>query len=407
MSFHSKLVQREIGAAFKADREFAIGSKDRTEIPIVLIPRKHFFPKFMLGVPSGPFVLYQKWNADQGILEPGLKRLWNPWYRISHIVTKSVISYNAPAKNCPTSDNIMVHVDLSLTFQIGPDEEAAKKFVYSLGAYRLDELLSAEAEEAIRGLVYSVTHDKVDDLREDFAQGMLSTLNSKINCYGVRIINVKITDVVLPQQLQDRLESTTAFKTRLGEEEKNHENRVHVLQDEATKGLETILKSNARKIQMLKAEQSRYSLERREMEEKARGEAKIQEMKATYMAVIEKKSVAGNETVEVLNVQRNAEALIKNAELESLKIMIQAKQQAATMIVDSEALIDVAESKAGSMITSAKAEAGGAKALSEKRRYELEWSRLAVLKKIAGQGRRFITGKVGEELLSDLVPMSK
>ena len=68
----------------------------------------------------------------------------------------------------------MVNVDLSLAFRIGPDAEAARKFVYRLGAHRFDELLSAETEEAIRGLVYSVTHDKVNDLREEFAVGMLS-----------------------------------------------------------------------------------------------------------------------------------------------------------------------------------------------------------------------------------------
>jgi len=276
-----------------------------------------------------------------------------------------------------------------------------------LGAYRLDELLSAETEEAIRALVYSVTHDKVDDLREEFAQGMLKTLNSKINRYGVRIFHVKITDVILPRELQDRLEKTTAFKTKLGEEEKNHENRVRVLEDEAAKGLETIRKSNAREIQKLRAEQNRYCLERQDMEDKARGTAKIQEVESNMVADLEKKKVAGTETVEVLIAQRKAEALIKNAELESLKIMIKAQQEADTMIVESEALINVAESKANSMISKAQAEAAGAEALTEKRRYELEWSRLAILKQIAGEGRRFITGKTGETLLSDLVLASK
>ena len=73
----------------------------------------------------------------------------------------------------------MVNVDLSLTFRIGPDIDAARNFVYRLGAHRFDELLSAETEESIRGLVYSVTHDKVNDLREEFALGMVSTLNAK------------------------------------------------------------------------------------------------------------------------------------------------------------------------------------------------------------------------------------
>ncbi len=65
----------------------------------------------------------------------------------------------------------MVNIDLSLTFNIGPDAEAAKDFVYKLGPARLNEYLKAQSEEAIRGLVFSVTHDQVNDLREEFAQG--------------------------------------------------------------------------------------------------------------------------------------------------------------------------------------------------------------------------------------------
>ena len=91
----------------------------------------------------------------------------------------------------------MVNVDLSLTFRIGPDADAATNFIYKLGAHRFDELIGAETEEAIRGLVYSVTHDKVADLREEFAVGMLKTLNSKINMYGVQIMNVKVSTLFL------------------------------------------------------------------------------------------------------------------------------------------------------------------------------------------------------------------
>ena len=50
---------------------------------------------------------------------------------------------------------------MSLTIQIGPDDDAAYKFVYHLGAPNLDNLLSAQTDEAIRGLVYSVPYKKV------------------------------------------------------------------------------------------------------------------------------------------------------------------------------------------------------------------------------------------------------
>jgi len=36
----------------------------------------------------------------------------------------AAITYNAPAQQCPTADNVMVDVDLSLTFVIGPDAGA-------------------------------------------------------------------------------------------------------------------------------------------------------------------------------------------------------------------------------------------------------------------------------------------
>eukprot|EP00978_Attheya_sp_CCMP212_P044827 scaffold324068_cov30-Attheya_sp.AAC.1 len=103
-----------------------------------------------------------------GALPPSVIWFWPAWKRISHIITRATFTYNAPAQNCPTADNVMVNVDLSLTFRIGPDVDVAQAFVYLLGAHRFDELLSAEAEEAIRGLVYSVTHNKVNDLREEF-----------------------------------------------------------------------------------------------------------------------------------------------------------------------------------------------------------------------------------------------
>merc|ERR1711988_1294412 len=104
----------------------------------------------------------------------------------------------APSRSVPTADNVMVDINLSLTFAIGPSFDDAVAFVYLLGCTRFDEFLAAEVEEGIRGLVYSVTHDRVNDLREEFAQGMLAGLAKKFLPFGVQIRNVKITEVKLP-----------------------------------------------------------------------------------------------------------------------------------------------------------------------------------------------------------------
>ena len=65
-----------------------------------------------------------------------------------------------------------------------------------------------------------MTYDRVNDLRSDFAADMLRILQSKLTVMGVDVLNVKITDVALPQELQARLESTTSFGTRIAEQEK-------------------------------------------------------------------------------------------------------------------------------------------------------------------------------------------
>jgi hypothetical protein len=53
---------------------------------------------------------------------------------------------------------------------------------------------SAQTDEAIRGLVRGVPAMRVLDLREEFASGMLRGLNSKINQFGVVILNVKVSE---------------------------------------------------------------------------------------------------------------------------------------------------------------------------------------------------------------------
>lgn len=360
----------------------------------------------MVSVPSGPFILWQKWNKDQGNLAPGVRWIW-PWYNtISHIITRATVTYNAPAKNCPTADNIMVNVDLSLTFRIGPDIDAAKNFVYRLGAYRLDALLSCITEESIRGLVYSVTHDKVNDLREDFALGMLSTLNQKTAPYGIQILNVKITEVVLPVDLWKRLERTTAFKTKLGEQEKTHENRVKVMNDAHMTDLQTIEKENARKIQNIKAEQQRFEIERRENEDRALGAARVQEVQASSNAEVAMRKALGDEKARKIEARQIAEAVLKRTEIECDKMKIDGQQDARVTVKASEAQLKVAESNAQAILAQAEAEEAGAKNISEKRRYDLEWKRIEVLKGFASsKGRKLlISGTKGKEVMKDLIP---
>ena len=70
---HSKLVQRNIFSPSSADREFSrvIHRDDGSaEIPIVLVPRSPYLFYLYLTIPSGSFMLWQKWHRDMGQLSP-------------------------------------------------------------------------------------------------------------------------------------------------------------------------------------------------------------------------------------------------------------------------------------------------------------------------------------------------
>ena len=195
----------------KANRMFVERGRDGKEACIVVQPVAAlccpyefaicWFSPF-ISVPSGPVVLYQNWGKNAGRLSPGCKPCWPGWRRISHLVSLQLVTYNHAPKKCPTRDHVFVDLDLSVTLKV--NKEQVSKFVFEMGAERLDAYLSFQVEESIRGLVYDVTHDRVNDMRGEFAEDMLAVLQTKVERFGVDIKAVKITNVALPNILQER-----------------------------------------------------------------------------------------------------------------------------------------------------------------------------------------------------------
>jgi len=400
---HSHCVQTGISSPEQAGSAF--NRQHPTEICLVAVPdHTSCCCSAYLNIPSGYFVLYQRWYKNQGPLDPGVKMCWPFWYRVSHVVNAATITYTAPSAQVPTADNVMVDINLSLTFSIGPGAEAAEAFVFTLGTTRFDEFLSNEVEEGIRGLVYSVTHDRVNDLREEFAQGMLASLSRKFLPFGVQIKNVKITDVALPPVLAQNLEQTTTFRTRIDEIAKKHGNSIRVLQDEAAQQLEAIVRNNARRKQDLLSQCQKYEIEHKEIIDEIVGTTRVTEIETQSKMDVLIASAKGNLAVATAEGQKEAEEIVKKAQISADKKRVEVDQRAAVIVLDSEATLRAAENNAQALIVSAEAENTAAPVLEVKRKYELEWERLAVLQQLASKGRRFVSGETGAALLKEMVP---
>merc|ERR1719230_2311125 len=336
-----------------------------------------------VSIPSGFFVLYQRWYKNQGSLDPGFKCCWPFWFRVSHVVNAATITYSAPSRQVPTADNVMVDINLSLTFRIEKNREDAESFVYLLGCTRFDEFLAAEVEEGIRGLVYSVTHDRVNDLREEFAQNMLASLSAKFRPFGVQIKNVKVTETRLPPHLARTLEDTTTFRTKISEKAKTHENRIRVLQDEASQELEQVIRTNSRRKQDLLAQCTRYEIEHKEIIDEMVGQARVQEMEAKSKMDVLVTQAKGNLEVATAEGEKEAEEIRRKMQIKCEERRIKVEQVANSVVLASESVLRASENNSKALVASAESENNSTAGLETKRKYELEWERLKIMEIIA------------------------
>ncbi|KDO30225.1 hypothetical protein SPRG_22148 [Saprolegnia parasitica CBS 223.65] len=397
----SIVVQTTIRKHMHAEHAFNAKTKDGS-IPLVLVPKYPHLLDVFVHIPSGMWVLYQKWNAHAGILEPGLKMFWPAYYRVSHIITKHAVTYSAPVQRCATSDNVMIDIDISINFQVGPTADDAVKFVYMLGAQRFNELISQITEEAIRGLVHSVRHDQVHDLREEFASGMKKDLNQKVGAYGVIVHNVKVTNVELPDKLSKTLEHTTAFKTKMEEQEKKQENDMRILINEETQLLTAIQKENDRKVKDLVALQERELIRRQKLRFDA--EAKMEVLCIDQRSICEAKVLraAGQKDIAAAAASAMATKLRNDAMVTLVKTQREYEQTVKAEDVKQEARIDAALKAAEGLRAAANTEGKAAPLLAAKRTFDYATKKNQVEVDLVRKTKIVLSGESGQALLDRL-----
>ena len=372
--------------------------------PIVIVPKNPCLFHCCSTIPSGFSILFQKWNARYELRKEGLVICWPAWYRVSHVVTKKAVTYNAPVANCPTSDNVMVKVDVSFNFQIGPEISAVETFVYKLGAGRLQELLQAETEEAIRTLVFGNPVLRIRDLREELSLSMHKALNRSVNKYGITIRNIRITSTELPADLDKTLSDTTGFKSKLIAETKTHEATMQKLVDDEKQKNLSLEKNYERQCQEVEAECQKAVIDRKQFLVKATGKMQVAttNAKAATAAAITQAEAAKRDA-KTLAEKHMIETTLR-AEYKANEQLVAAKQRLATAKLDGESMVSVAKSKAAGILAESDAEALASAQLEEARQHEIELKRIQVMRRLAANGKMVITGKTGEDVLKFVSP---
>jgi len=234
----------------------------------------------------------------------------------------------------------------------------------------------------------------------------LASLSRKFAPYGVQIKNVKITETRLPSELANLLEETTTFKTRISETAKKHEATIRKLADDASKELESLMRGNQRREQDLTAACAKYEIEHREKVDEAVGAARVQEMAVRSKMDVLIGEAQGDLKVAEAEGDREAENIRKRAQIASDQRRVKIEENAQVLILESEGKLKAAENDAQAFVAEAEAENKSTPGLEVKRKYILEWERLEVLERLAKDGRRFVSGPAGQEMMREMTPVA-
>jgi len=342
------------------------------------------------------------------LAEPGLKCA-PAFTQIKYCVTKQSCTYEAPVKSCPTVDNVMVDCELTLVFQIGPDPEGVRNFVYKLGAVRFNEFLSAAVDEAMRQLVRGQKLENVLELRGSSQAGVrrvMESLNDKFKDFGVRFLRAVIKEVRLGSMLEKLMEETTNFRTKIKDIEKEHEVQMKKVNYDYEQRRAEIDRDYDRRLQDIENDMNVALIDRKKLKIAAESKKEVNITKANENRSVQRLKAQADLDVSTLQGKETNEALLAKVNSKAEAEKIAAERDCQVRIAESEAMVKVAEDNAEALRTEAIAEGKAAASLKTVREWELQMAKLEVSELMARKSKIVISGENGDRLLGSWLPKS-
>jgi len=375
-------------------------------VPVAFAP--HRLPcSLYLIIPKGFVGLVNKHGRYVGVYKAGL-HCAAPWVSISHLIPQQYTVYDTPVKECPTQDNVMVTIDVALIFRVMvEDEQSLYKFAYRLGPDKLDKMLKAFQEEAMRGMVrkrkYNEVYDLMDNAMDHQLEGTKRDLNNHFNEYGIEITSLSVTNVHLPREFAVNMQEESIWSTR---DDFNKLEQKFALQKIAIKELEAKSKQKAQEdLANYTAEQDMLVAQQKKKLDLVNAEtgkqiAQINEQAKADILDIKSKSL-------LVDAKINSERDVKLAKIRqsgsarSDQLKVESSTYVATKQAEAERII--AENKAQCMELNASAEAEAAKRMVSQRQYNKMMRSLQSMRGLAVNKDVCVSGKNGDNMVAQLL----
>jgi len=326
--------------------------------------------------------------------------------------------YDTPVKECPTADNVMVTIDISLVVRVdtSPGETGKHSgifsFVDTLGPQQLSPQLNAFQEEAVRDMArnrrYHEIYDLMDAKHDEQLENTRRNLNNHFGEYGIEITEIAVTNVHFNNQdfvqemaqpaiyrQQDefnKLEQSYQLKTIKIRESETKEKQIKKEDLEKFEaGLQRNVEEITKKLKKIKADTSRELADIREQEK-----ADILNIKSESNLEVSK--IKSERDISIAKIRSSGQAEADAIEVETRVYVEKLKADAA---------VKISKNRAVALDHQARAEMDAAKTLVQKRDYDQKFKHLRVLKGIAENRQCAITGNSGDNHIAQLLAGSQ
>jgi regulator of protease activity HflC (stomatin/prohibitin superfamily) len=265
-------------------------------------------------VPQGMRFVVERFGKYNRTLEPGLRIIMPMMDYISHRIDMREQIMDVPAQEIITQDNARVSVDGVAYFQV---IDAVK------AAYEIEDYKAAARNIIIANIRSGMGSMNLDDLsskRDEVSESMLKDANRETMDWGIRIKNIRITDITPPRDLVDAM-----AKQMIAEREK----RAIIIQAEGEKTAAIRRAEGEKESQILRAQgdQAKEVLQAEARHDAAEYDARARELlaKAEANAILWNSQAIEKGNTHALNyfiAQQYMEVLGKLAAADNQKVIM-------------------------------------------------------------------------------------
>jgi len=405
--YSTALVTKDIGDCLEAAKyvDKVEYSGDSKKVPMVLKPTRLPCSLF-LCIPEGFKALVASHGKHQDIWEPGF-HIAPPWYSVTHMIGLHNYVYDTPVKECPTLDNVMVTIDITIVFHISPQDDTLMKFAFRLGPEGLDGMLQQVQQDSVRAMVRQRKYDEVYDLmnaaHDEALLGTMKELNNSFSDYGVEITAMAVTNVHLPHSIADDMAQTTIYHNQDEYHKLNQQHQLLVIEnDEKEKKEKQLMKEKLEQYEAeckkrLAAEHARLGLIKAETK-KILSEIREQENADTL-------KIEADSKLQVSEIDRQKEVQLAQIRAkgaaEGEQLAVEARAYVLKTLAQADAT--VAKLKGDALTVVAQAENAAVKGLASKRLYDEKMRQLNVIQGLSHNTDVSISGLSKDNTVAQLL----